>query len=543
MPVAEDRLSRRSYLKFAGAAAVTTGIAGCTGGDGGDTPTETHHEDTHSPTPTDTEEPTATPPTDLQVGITMGNMDSGLDPQDHAETNTNIVVRQGYEPVLWRDPEGAIVEGLATQWERLEEGKAAQFTLRDGVTFHNGDPLTAEDVAFSIRRIAFEDVGFASPQAGDLGNPASVEAGDGEVTVRYDPLNPIPFALFSVNGDVMQKSWVEENDRDFINQNLNGTGPFTLSSYDSGNEVVFDRNEDYWGGAAEVGGVTLNASTESSTRVNRLLAEESHIVTNVPPQEVSRVNGSDVASIKAVPSTRVIFLFMKYDVEPFSSQKFRQAMNYAVDVESIIENVLNGFGAPSSQPTLPAFTGHNPDLDPYGYDPDRAEQLVEESGHAGVEITLQTPIGRYLKDVEIAQAAAEQISQLSNVTCDVEQRDFGAYVQDLLVPVEEMEVDFGLLGWGNGEFDASLTISPLLVSDTVLTTYENEEVDSLMEQARGTADPDERDQILQDINAILHEEAPWVFMHQQFSVYGVSNAIDWTPRADEHIDPYRASPN
>ncbi len=541
MPGEEDRLSRRSYLKFAGAAAVTAGLAGCTGGDGGDTPTETHHEDTHSPTPT--EEPTATPPTDLQVVVTMGNMDSGLDPQDHAETNTDIVVSQAYENLLDRDPEGALIAGLSDEWERLDDGRAARFVLRDGVTFHNGDSLTAEDVAFSIRRIAFEDVGFASPQAGDLGGPSSVETGDGEVTVRYDPLNPIPFSLFAVNAEIMQKSWVEDNDRDFINQNINGTGPFTLSSYDSGNEVVFDRNPDYWGGAAEVGGVTLNASTESSTRVNRLLAEESHIVTNVPPQEVSRVNGSDVASIEAVPSTRVIFLFMKYDVEPFSSQKFRQAMNYAVDIDSIIENVLNGFGSPSGQPTLPFFTGHDPDVDPYPHDPDMAEQLVEESGHAGVEITLQTPIGRYLKDVEVAQAAAEQISQLSNVTCNVEQRDFGAYVQDLLVPVEEMEVDFGLLGWGNTEFDASQTIEPLLTSGSILTTYEDPEIDQLMEDASQTGDPDAREAILQEANRKLHERAPWVFLHNQFSVYGVSNAIDWTPRSDEHIDPYRASPN
>jgi peptide/nickel transport system substrate-binding protein len=491
----------------------------------------------------ETETDTPSGSMDPQVVVTMGNMDSGLDPQDHAETNTNIVVRQGYEPVLNRDREGAIIEGLATDWERLQDGQAARFVLRDGVTFHNGDPLTSEDVRYSIRRIVFEDVGFASPQATDLGAVSEVEAGDGEVTVHFDPLNPIPFTLFSVNCDIMQQSWVEENDRDFINQNLNGTGPFQLSSYESGNEVVFERYDDYWGGAAEVGGVTLNSSTESSTRVNRLLAEESHIVTNVPPQEVSRVENSDVASINAVPSTRIIFLFMRYDIEPFSSQQFRQAMNHAVDIDSIIENILSGFGEATAQPTLSLFTGHNPDLEPYAYDPDEAERLVEESGQAGVEITLQTPIGRYLGDVEIAQAAAEQINQLPNVTCDVEQRDFGAYVQDLLVPIDEMEPEFGLLGWGNPEFDGSQTIDPLLVSGSILTTYEDEEVDALIEQAAKEADPDAREALLQEANAKLHERAPWVFMHQQFSVYGVSDRIDWTPRADEYIDPYRASPN
>ncbi|HKJ58533.1 MAG TPA: ABC transporter substrate-binding protein, partial [Halobacteriales archaeon] len=311
----------------------------------------------------------------------------------------------------------------------------------------------------------------------------------------------------------------------------------------SGTEVVFERYEDYWGGAADVGGVTLNSSTESSTRVNRLLAEESDIVTNVPPQEVSRVENSDVASINAVPSTRIIFLQMRYDVEPFSSQEFRQALNYAVDVESIIENILNGFGSITGQPTLEAFVGYNPDVDPYPHDPDEAERLVEESGHAGAEITLQTPIGRYLADVEIAQAAAAQISELSNVTCEVQQRDFAALVQDLVTGNIEDKPHFNLLGWGNGEFDASQTITPLLTTGAALTVLENETVDQYMEDAANEADPAAREQILQEANAFLHDLAPWVFMHQQFSVYGVSDRIDWEPRADEMIDPYRASPN
>jgi peptide/nickel transport system substrate-binding protein len=307
------------------------------------------------------------------------------------------------------------------------------------------------------------------------------------------------------------------------------------------NEVVFEANEDYWGEPAAVDRLTLNASSESSTRVNRLLAEESDIVTNVPPQEVSRVQSSDVASVASVPSTRVIFLQMRYDVEPFTSQQFRQAMNYAVDVESIVENVLNGFGTVTGQPTLEPFTGYNPDVDPYPYDPDTAEELVEESGFAGAEITLQTPIGRYLKDVEVAQAAANQIDKLSNVTCELQQREFSSLVQDVTTGKIEDKPAFNLLGWGNGEFDAAQTIIPLMTSDGALTIMKNEELDGLIERAQKEADPDERAGILKEANALAHELAPWVFMHQQYSVYGVSNEVDWKPRADEFVDPYTAS--
>jgi peptide/nickel transport system substrate-binding protein len=552
--VRED-IDRRSFLKLSGGAAAAVTLAGCTGGDGGSTPTESGgdggdgggdgggNEDTPEPTPTETESGDGGDGGSMEtfdMTVTQGQMDSGLDPQDHAETPTDNIVTQAYEGLLDRDKQGAIIEGLSNEWERLEPGRV-RFALRDGVTFHNGDPLTPEDVAYSIRRIVFEDVGIPSPQSSDLGPVSEVETGDGEVIVVFDGLNPIVFQLFATNGEIMQQSWVEENDSNFINQNTNGTGPFTATSYDSGNEVVFEGFEDYWEGPPAIGTLTFNAASESSTRVNRLLQGETDITVNVPPQEINRVQNSDAASINPVPSTRVIFCQMRYDVEPFTSKEFRQALNYAVDLESIIENVLDGFGAPTGQPTLEPFVGHNPDVEPYPYDPAQAEELVEESGFSGAEITLQTPIGRYLKDVEIAQAVASQIDSLSNVSCEVQQREFSSLVQDLVTGNIEDKPPFNLLGWGNGEFDAAQTIIPLLTTGATLTVLENEQVDQFMEDAQSEPDPERREEILQEANAFLHDLAPWVFLHRQFSVYGVSSRIEWQPRTDEAIDPYTAS--
>jgi peptide/nickel transport system substrate-binding protein len=564
MPSDDNGTNRRSILKYAGAAAAAA-LAGCTGGgdggdgddggDGGDTATptatetDTGGEETDTPTdedtPTETDDDTETPQGDFSVGVTLGQMDSGLDPHDHAETPTNIIVSQAYEGLMGRDKEGAIIAKLATEWERVEPG-TVRFTLRDGVTFQNGDELTSEDVRYSIRRIETEEVGGAVPQDGDLagtGTLDSVEAGDGDVTVTFGGLNPIVFALFATNGQVMQQSWVEENGSDFINRNANGTGPFEVTGYQSGTSVSYERYGDYWGDPAGPSELTITASSESSTRVNQLLADETDIVTNVPPQEISRVENSGGASVNPVPSTRIIFLQMRYDAEPFSSQQFRQAMNYAVDVESIIENVLQGFGQITGQPTLSQFTGHNPDVEPYGHDPAEAERLVEESGHAGVSITLQTPIGRYLKDVEVAQAAANQINSLSNVSCELQQREFNSLVQDVTASSIEDRPKFTLLGWGNAEFDAAQTIIPLLTSNGPLTILKNDEVDSLIQQAQSEPDTDARAQILQECNQLLHDLSPWVFLHQQFSVYGVSDDVQWQPRPDELIDAWSAGQN
>ena len=530
-------VDRRTVLTYVGTAGAV-GLAGCagdseSGGDGGDGASDDGSTDTDDDAGADASD-------EFAIDVTMGQMDSGLDPQDHAETNTEIIVGQAYEGLLDRDKSGGIIAGLADEWERTEDG-SVRFSLRDGVTFHNGDTVTPEDVAFSIRRIVFDDVGIVSPQSNDLGSVTEVTPGDGAVTVSFEGYNPIAFQLFATNGEIVQQSWIEANDGDYINRNTNGTGPFRVTEYDSGTQVVYEAFDDYWDGAPAADTLTMGASSESSTRVNRLLAEETDIVTNVPPNEVSRVESADVASITSVASARIIFLQMRYDVEPFSSQQFRQAMNYAVDVESIVENVLNGFGAITSQPTLEGHVGHNPDVDPYPYDPAEAERLVEASGHAGVEITLQTPIGRYLRDVEIAQAAADQIDSLSNVSCSLEQREFSSLVQDITAPNIEDRPVFNLLGWGNGEFDGSQTLTPLLSSDGALTVLKNEDLDALLVEAEQTSNPDERVETLQAANELAHDIAPWVFLHQQFSVYGVSSEIEWEPRADEFIDPDTAT--
>ncbi|SHH51789.1 ABC transporter substrate-binding protein [Halobaculum gomorrense] len=418
--------------------------------------------------------------------MTQSQMDSGLDPQDHRETPTDNIVLQAYEGLLERDRQGAIIEVLATDYRRLDE-TTVQFTVRDNVSFHSGDSLTPEDVAYSINRIVKESVGIASPQSDQLVGVAGAEVAssdDRTVNVNLTGLNPIVFQSFATYCDIMNKSWVTSHDNAYINQNMEGTGPFKLANYEQGVAVEFTRNDNYWQEAAALSGFTINAASESSTRVNRLLAGESDIIVNVPPQEVSRVNNNDGTSVSAVPSTRVIFNAMRYDVEPFVSPLFRQAVNYAVDLESIVQNVLQTFGDPTGQPTLEGFFGYNPDLDPYPRDLDRAEQLVEESGYAGAEIELITPIGRYLKDVEIAQAVAAQVDELPNVTARARQVEFSTLVSQVTTGKIEDKPHWYLLGWGNATFDAVQTIQPLLASDGALTSYKNDELDRLLDEAQ-----------------------------------------------------------
>jgi len=546
MPRDSDETNRRNFLKFTGASAVgaVSLLAGCTGdgddGDGGDGGNESDGGDDNGG---DGGTETVSIPDDFPVGITQGNMPSGLDPHDHRETPTDVVMLHAYEGLLSRDAEGSVIAKLATDYEVVEEGRL-RFTLREDVQFHNGDDFTAEDAVYSIRRIVKEDVGFASPQRDQLAGIADAEvAEDGAaVDAVSDGINPVAVSEFATYCDIMQQSWVEERDKSDIAGEMNGTGPYMLDSYTEDEEVVLTRFDDYWGDPAPPSEVTFTAAAEASTRVNQLVNGETDVVVNVPPQEVGRVESSDAASVEAAPSTRIIYNAMRYDVEPFSSQEFRQAMNYAIDLESIVSNVLDGFGAQTGQPTLEGFVGHNSDVDPYPYDPDQAESLVESSGMAGAEIELHTPVGRYLKDLEIAQAVAGYVDELSNVSASVRQRDFGSLVDDLLTGNIEDKPPWYLIGWGEATFDGGLVITALLTTDGLLTSFSNEEVDQMVAEA-SQQQADQREQTLQDVNSILHDQAPWIFLNRQFSVYGASSRVDWDARSDERIAAYEMSPS
>ncbi|WP_433624996.1 ABC transporter substrate-binding protein [Halomicrococcus sp. NG-SE-24] len=527
--MSDAKVSRRSYLKFAGGAAASAALAGCTGGnqDGNGTTT--------------TGGGGGEPPENFQVTITQGQMPSTLDPHNHRETTTDNVILQTYEGLLARDAKGKIISKLATEHERVERG-TVKFTIREGVTFHNGDELTPEDVAFSINRIVKPDTGgLKSPQRDQLAGVTGAEVVDGERAVRVNSegINPVVFSLFASYCDVMQKSWVQNTDQ--IAKKMNGTGPFELQNYNESVRVVFQRYGDYWRDPADVSELTFEAAKESSTRVNQLLNGETDIVVNVPPQSAGRVKNSNGARIAPVPSTRIIYNAMRYDVEPFSSQKFRRALNLAIDLPSIIENILSGFADPTGQPTLEGFNGYNGNVDPYPANKQKAQRLVEESGHAGASITLHTPVGRYLKDVEVAQAVSRQIDQLNNVSCSVQQRDFTSLAGELTDGDIETGPNFYLIGWGNATFDASQTIIPLLTTDGALTSYSNDRVDRLMQEAQNMSDGDQRKQKLQQANKILHDQAPWIFLNRQYSVYGVNQELQWKPRRDERINAYEIS--
>ncbi|GAB6880431.1 ABC transporter substrate-binding protein [Halorubrum gandharaense] len=533
-------MSRRNYLQFAGA---TSGIAlaGCLDGDPDDLD-DIENGDENGEDEDDDDELSVEEDED-HLHISQTQNPTTLDPHNHRETTTDNVLFQAYELHLARDLEGNLVDAIATDWEVIDD-ETYRLEIRDGVQFHDGTELEPSDCAFSMNRVVDPDVGnLESPQRDQIPGVESAEVSDdGEaVIVNSDGAYPTAFADLGSYCPVVSEDWIMDREPEEVAQDINGTGPYELDEFVDGEYTDFVAFEDYWDGEAEIGSLRIDAAEESSTRINSLRAGEIDVATAVPPTDAGEIESDEDTYIADGPSTRILMLPMRNDVEPFDSQEFRQAMNYAIDLDSIVENVLSGFGDATGQPTLEGYFGHNEDIDPYPYDPEHAEELVDESGHAGVEIELTVPSGRYLLSDEIAQACVGYIDELDNVDCEINMTDFGELTGVILDGDLETSPEFFLIGWGNTTFDAQANLLPWLTEGTSQYTFVDDELEDLIAQAETETDDDAREQLLKDACELAHELAVFVFLNREYLIYGLNQRVEWEPTPDEYTRAYEMS--
>ncbi|MFC6752788.1 ABC transporter substrate-binding protein [Halorubrum tibetense] len=512
-------LRRRDVLKATGVAGVSmAGLAGCLGEEGPD-----------------------------ELTITLTQFPDTIDPLDHITGDYFDVLDHIYEPLFDFEPGEGIFPRVVEDTEILGGG-TTELQLRDDVVFHNGDEMTAEDVAWTINRTVDNDIGVASDiGAFGLGSITGAEAmDDTTLEVYYNGAPGLAEFEFGNYARAMNRDWsIENHDADQEGESVsgadpedfNGTGPYEVVDFTSGEEIVLERFDDYWGEEPPFERVVFNADGESSGRVSSLETGETDLTINILPEDVNTVQNADDVEIRRVTSFRNIFLPMKNTVEPFDSQEFRQAMNYAVDNAGIVDSVLSGFGEARGQPVAPGINGFNPDIEPYEQDIGMAESLVEDSGYGGIEIELTVPQGRYLNDAAVGETAADQIDQLDNVDCDVNIVDFGVVsdANSAGIDPDVIEIPFYMIGWGTITGDTDYGVQGFFSQEAETRTFDDEELSDAILASQAIEDPDERREQLEEVNRIAHEKAPFVFLHTQESIYGVREDIQWDPREDETV--------
>lgn len=476
------------------------------------------------------------------VVVAQGADPTTMDPQNQRETTTFNVLVHLYDPLIQRDPNDPTRwDGvLATSWHQLNP-TAYRFVLRKGVKFDDGSAFNADTVKYNIDRIIGTLPGEKSPplaafQFGSIKgvhiiNPYEVDIG----TKAPDPL-----LLARLSSLLMIPTGAVDKDPNALASSPDGTGPYTLVTWDRNNQVVMKAKPSYFLGAPKIADVIFKDMPDDASRLAALQAGAVDVISNLPPANVQQVNSSGAAKAESVPSARITSIWLDtLDVKPLTSEKVRQALNYAVDVNTIIKKVMDGYALRTATIVPPYFTGYSSAIKPYPYNPSKAKQLLKQAGYAhGFPMTIMVPSGRYLLGEQIAQAVAGYLNAVG-VKTKVNIVEFGVFAKD--TQVRKIPAAF-FAGWGESFFSPVDEAQVAIQCGTKgFSWYCNKGVDNLINKAASTLNPaKEKATIVRFQKAIL-TNPPFIYLFAYKDIYGVSTKLNWKPRTDETIDMYEAS--
>lgn len=500
-------LRRRTFAGAATISALTLGLAACSGGDG-----ETFGDD-----PVEDDGNGAAEAASGQLIIAQSSDVLTMDPHMHRNRPTQNVVHNVFESLVNMDNELDPVPELATEWDQ-DDDLTWRFTLREGVTFHNGDAFTAEDVKFSIERIL--DPEQASPRASMLEMIDTVEVED-DHTIVITTGEPAPTLLagLAVN-EIVPAGYVQEvGDEEFADAPV-GTGPFTFEQWVPNESVTLTAYADYWDGAPGVDGVVFRPIPEVSSRMAALQSGDAHIAADIPPDLSGELSGDTEAV--SVSGTRIFFLAMNVTQAPFDDHEVRVAVNQAVDKQTLVDALYEGNARELNQPAFPEMVGYSDDVEGYEFDQEAASAVLEGVDTA-IEIDVIEP------DRTLAEAVAGQL-QAAGLNVSVSVLEDQAF-QDAIESGSSMAY---LSSWGVAEGDADVIMARHFWSPSregaFYTGYTNDELDTLIRDARSTVDNDEREELYAAATEIVVDEAPWAPLLNPEEIYGVSSQVSgWDP--------------
>ena len=445
-----------------------------------------------------------------------------------------------YDTLLRWDASLKLVPGLATAWKNVNE-TTWEFTLRPGVKFHDGAPLTTEDVKATLERNPVPgkttvQPGFATIDAVQIVNPTTIRV----VTKKPDPLLPVRMAQMGAQ-ILPARLTTDEGVKELARRPV-GSGAYRFVEWVKDERLVMEANRDWWGWegrAPSVERVVWKPIPDDFPRLVALDKGEVDIITNVPPDRIRGIEEGRSTRVVTVPATRITICAINATQPPLSDRRVRQALHYAMDVPSIIKNLYAGMGKPISGAVADTDVGFNAALKPYPYDPAKAKQLLAEAGYAsGIDVTLHAGYGTMVNDKALVEAIADMWSKVG-IRAKVAMMEMGTRARMLN---ERTLPPNGLL-LGNPQstlLDADGSLWRLLHPNGLNGKYwigsqPGQRFHDLMEQARYSLDPKRRKELYTEATRIIHEEKPWLELFQETVVYGTSRRVTFKPRPDYRL--------
>ncbi|MBI3953254.1 MAG: hypothetical protein HY330_01950 [Chloroflexi bacterium] len=487
-------------------------------------------------TPAPAAAPTATPvaakaaPKGHLRLATGGHGSQFLDPRQYLESSFFFDAYSIYDGLIEMARDGSLRPSLATEWRVRDDSLTWDFKLRRGVKFHNGDPFTAADVKYTFE--TYQGLGASELKA----TVDRIDTPD-EATVIFHTVTPYPVMISQIGytptfvGWQVPKGYSERVGIEEFRKKPIGTGPFKFLEKRIGERQEYAANADHWEQAPKVARMTLLIAPDDTTRIAMLKTGEVEIAMGIPGPQIAAIRstrGLRIVSNQTVSAIWHSFPDMLKPGLPLSDKRVRQAVNYAIDRQAIVDRLLFGEAQTAASVVSPGMFGFHKDLKPYPYDPRKARQLLAEAGYAnGFEVNFHNTVGQE----STGQAIADYLKEVG-IKVNIRMYEGAAWV------VRFREHTFDGIAYGSGSNvagDGSYRVLTFIRCwDTkVVGQYSyvcNPEIEKLYEEQLKTVDQAKREQIVRRIQEIDYEEAGHLFLWYPKAVWGVSDKVlPWQP--------------
>jgi len=457
--------------------------------------------------------------------IALATEPSTLDAQLVNDRSSRVVTSNIVEGLLFRTPEGEVAPHLAESFEAVADDRW-RFVLQQGVLFHNGEPFNADAVVFSINRIIAED--YETQRTSYIEGLLGAEAID-EYTVEIitDGISPVVPSQMTSIPIVPPGAGADPGYGDAPV----GTGPYRFVSWDRGQQINLEANPEYWGGVPSIPAFSIRVIPDAQTALAALQAGEVDMVLDLLPEHAPLV-----PVFVSTPGPEFSYIQLNSYKDIFADPRVRQALNYAVDKETLAATIYEGHAQPNdAQHLTSGMLGYNPEVSAFPYDPELATQLLTEAGYPeGFTMELHVPIGRFLKGNETAEYVAAQLGEVG-VIVEIVLTEFSVHREVVRIPGPDPNSVDSRYGWNSNEWFDAARYSGFFTCEGGSSKICIQEIDDLHAQASSTNDQEERNQLYQQIWSLLHENPISIYLLQQNLLYGLSEDLQWEPRADDEV--------
>ncbi|MBB6482668.1 ABC transporter substrate-binding protein [Spirochaeta isovalerica] len=449
-----------------------------------------------------------------EVVVALSADITSLDPQGHNDTKSEMVSFLLFNRLFRLNTDFEVVPDLAESWEQPSDTEWV-IKIKEGVKFHDGSEMTAEDVKFSMDRSK------EAPKVQQvLSEVASIEVVD-KYTVKFttnSAFAPFLYTLVHAGTSVVPKAYVESGD-EFAKPI--GSGPYTFVEWISGDQVVLKKNEAYFdkNNMGQSSTITFKVIPEGTSRTIALETGEVDVVPELPTIDMNVVKDNSDLALYEKPSTRVDFFAMNTEKAPFDNVKVRQALNYAIDKDAIITVAIDGAGVKAESVLAPSFLGYK--AGPYSYNPAKAKELLAAAGYPdGFEMEIMTSGDDRKKIAEVIQASLMEVG----IKASIKMLEWGTFIDSVLRGDEETLI----LGWTSNP-DPDATLTPHWFSGNIggmnFARVNDPEMDRMLKEGREELDLGKREVIYNKLHTYIMDKAPWVPLFVKNNIVGANAAL------------------